>query len=293
MDSGLLLEEITQTLLACSDPWEPGTQLAKSARENRTEAATFDRLHRGAVAAVQTQADRLTARPQPGTLADTQVLARLMSTNSFFSRVISTAERAFASYNSTHNPLDLDSAFLNTLRPTLGTAPLTAFVEAYPWSTGVCQAPDTLALATRLRTEVGWILNESKRLEPPSPDLPISEIYGSTLKTTLPNLQHYTQHAWWPALLRLSRAVSLDRAMLETYANNRLPTREEARFLVAEYQHNHRSWDTESIVADLGSRINDRADWEDHVPEAREALALAKMEAAFTGLRCAMSAQNR
>ncbi|HUR63721.1 MAG TPA: hypothetical protein VM241_04485, partial [Candidatus Thermoplasmatota archaeon] len=152
-----------------------------------------------------------------------------------------------------------------------------------PWSDGICTPPDIHDLQVRATTEIAWVLNASRVLEPPRNGEPFSQIYGYTLKGTLPAFLYYENHGWWPPMLGTLTTLSWDRGHLETHEGNRLPTHEEAEYLFALHQSTNRTWGGD-IQMDYFKWQLDA--WSEPEFEARQALALGKIHDEYLTVHC-------
>jgi hypothetical protein len=187
---------------------------------------------------------------------------------------IETADRSFADYNRTHRDVSLDTAYLNLLESTNTRDVFTYFVARWPWSEGVCAHPDLDTLKARISAEIAWVLNTSRMVEPPREGEPLSQIYGYTHKGTLVAFQYYAAHGWWQPMLGLLTTLSWDRGHLETHQDNRLPTREEANYLFAQYQSTNRTWGIETRMDYFKWQLGN---WSEPEFLARGALGLRAM----------------
>lgn len=291
MASGRVYGGIRVAINACSNRSEQARLLTEATRRNGTEWQVYSQLRQKAREAMAEMEDLLSRLPPPGSMADAQLLRSMMIRHTNLREFLGTADSLFEGYNKSRNPLNLESAFLNVLNPINGKDPTIFFLARWPWSSGICNPPDLARLVAWMDSEIEWILAEALRVEPPPKDapledIPITEIYGAVLKSIEPAFRYYASLGWWPGMLADVHLLTWYRGVLETHAHNHLPTREEARYLVAVHQSRNRSWDTETQIQALQGRIDGPASWEAHEPEARQALALSKMRSGFSDLRC-------
>jgi hypothetical protein len=258
----------------CGNTDEQARQLREETKRDGTANETYARLRAQAVQAVADENALLSHLRPPGSIPDADVQGTLMGYVASLAAFIDTGDKSMADYNRTNRDVSLDTAYLNILSPINAKDAYAFMVERYPWSDGVCTHPDLDVLKARISSEIAWILNASRVLEPPREGEPFSQIYGYTLKGTLPAFQYFAAQGWWQPMLGQLTTLSWDRGHLETHQDNRLPTREEADYLYALYQSTNRTWGIETRMDYFKWQLSN---WSEPEFEARAALGLSKM----------------
>jgi hypothetical protein len=284
-----LLRAVDRILAACEGPaWRLSEKMAEQAIANGTEERDFWRLQARANQSMAEAADYISRYlASPGTVVDAEVQDHIMFQHTSYLLNFNGARRSLDGYRQNHNRLDLNTAFLNVLVPLYGVDSTAHFMARFPWSKGVCEAPDVAVYGAKLMGQISHLMNESLRLEPPSEGFPVNEIYGALLKGSNIVVPYLVQREWWPGVVGEAGTLTLFQGILDTHASNRLPTQAEALYLFALHQRDNRTLTGEGEMRYFNGQLNSHSSWEEnHEFEARKALALSKMRSGFQDLHC-------
>ncbi|HUR64695.1 MAG TPA: hypothetical protein VM241_09460, partial [Candidatus Thermoplasmatota archaeon] len=175
--SELFFLAILTTVRGCVDTGEQARQMRTESRRDGSAEKVFVQLRARAVQAVADESALMSRLPPPGSLADIHVQSTLMGYIASLAAFIDTGDKSMEDYNRTQEEGSLDTAYLNLLESINASDGYTHFVARYPWSDGICTPPDIHDLQVRATTEIAWVLNASRVLEPPRNGEPFSQIY--------------------------------------------------------------------------------------------------------------------
>lgn len=260
--------------------------LVGQARASGTEAAVYQRLRADALAALERAQAALDRFEGPGTVVEAEVLYKIVNRHLFDRESVNTAANSFAGYEEDRRPINLENAYLQLLVPSLESNVTLQLLQRYPWTRPVCEAPDLDALSGRYQAKYDHALALAKSYAQPGDEEWVSNMYGSLLKVTGPRFEFSRDHGYWASLLGGETYLNWDVGYLENYTASKLPTREEASYLVAQYRNSTRTLVTEYDLSSLLGQLDFDYPWEGNEWQPIRALTVSSLGWEFDQLRC-------
>jgi hypothetical protein len=231
---------------------------------------------------------RLQALPAPGTITDAEFQAWLISSYETRLRFLDGAQAAFNAFRLNqgqfYNSGNLQSALWDLYDILTQSEALRFFVDNYAWQPGACSLPTFAEANQDAHALYGKALALAIQYGKPADAAFVSNPYGGLIKVDQRKLENLTRERLVLGLIGLQSHLRFELSYWDNVTRPVLPTREEGRWLVANYVAGGQTLWNEYYWRNEQAALNETDHWT--ADSAARTLALQGIVWPFAGMEC-------
>lgn len=254
---GRYLGAISAILSGCAtSSWMDYSKVADEAIRNNREVEVYLELREQAVKSWRAELDQLNSA-EPGSLVDAQFFGFAASQSFFANESLKLASTMMAAYNDTQRSIDYETALLNVMAIRDESTASAELLALYDWKAPACQPPAFEVVRDRMRERLEEHTTLAWKVAEPGDDEHLHSPIGRLLRGQWPNFEYFVKYEWTAALLFSEPDDIWAYEFFLEPKNQRLPTPEEAAFLIAEYRSTTRTIQTEGTVLGMLEHLSE------------------------------------
>ncbi len=272
---------------------------AEKAFNNKTYLDRYDELRANAIDSIHQTDEEWQVKAKPGTIVQLEVYMILLRARSYADALISISEEYYRQTiemaNNGANDEDivngLHLAFANAMFAQTNSDALYRFINAYPWDGGTCEGDKSIDYFQLAGEKINQLISTARQKE----EFGYEGRIELNLEDDLKKDYEYFLAIDEPfgALYSLMEAIWITE-YYTLFESRKLPTVEEAQYLIALHRSEQRDLLTEKFSMELKQAV-DAADPEytwSHLPAIRT-LALQELKFPLDNVQCAQGSVNQ